>query len=113
VERQVSEYTDSISDPSSIPDSEPEGLGRSKWQRALLVLLFAVIYQISEVVFGAVVLFQVVCLLLTGDRNNRLNEFSTLLTHYMYLVLQYVCLNSSTTPWPLDKPENKTGIILD
>lgn len=85
----------------------------SKWQHALLVLLFALIYQISEIVFGAVTLFQVVCMLVTDDRNERLNQFSTWLTKYMYLVLQYVCLNSSITPWPLDKPESRIEIIQE
>lgn len=84
--------------------------GHSKWQHALLILLFAFIYQISEIVFAAVAIFQVVCLLLTGARNDNLNDFSIRLTDYMYLVLQYVCLSSSKTPWPLDKPNNTIEI---
>ena len=82
---------------------EPERRGR--WLRLLLVLLFLFIYQISEVVFGAVTLFQVICMLLTGDRNERLNEFAGTLTHYMYGVLQYVCLRSDEQPWPLGEPD--------
>ena len=76
----------------------------NRWLRFLLVVLFALIYQISEVVFGAVTLFQVICMLLTGERNERLNEFAVTLTDYMYGVLQYVCLRSDDQPWPLGEP---------
>lgn len=89
------------------PDTEIEEPDRSgRWLRALLVLLFAFIYQISEVVFGAVALFQVICMLLTGERNERLNDFAETLTDYMYEVLQYVCLRSDEQPWPLGDPES-------
>lgn len=73
----------------------------SRWLRLLLVILFMFIYQISEVVFGAVALFQIVCMLLTGERNERVNEFAASLTAYMFEVLQYVCLRSDEEPWPL------------
>lgn len=86
-----------------IDEVQEEQPARSKWNRVLLVILFAIIYQVSEVVFAAVTLFQVICMLLTGDRNARLNEFSSTLTSYMYRVLQYVCLHSDETPWPLNE----------
>jgi hypothetical protein len=98
----VSEINDT--DPNQDVE-EPENGGR--WLRALLVLLFAFIYQISEVVFGAVALFQVICMLLTGDRNERLNEFAGTLTRYMFGVLQYVCLRTDDQPWPLGEPGNE------
>ena len=90
------------------PDAESPDTA-ARWLRFLLVLLFAFIYQISEVVFGAVALFQVVCMLLTGDRNERLNDFSGTLTQYMYDVLQYVCLRSDEQPWPLGEPDGEPG----
>jgi len=66
-----------------------------------LVILFALIYQVAELVFAAVTLFQLLCMLLTGDRNERLNKFAGVLTGYIYNVLQYVCLRSDVQPWPL------------
>ena len=66
-----------------------------------MVILFALIYQVAELVFAAVTLFQLLCMLLTGDRNERLNEFAGILTGYIYNVLQYICLRSDVQPWPL------------
>ena len=86
---------------SATSETEPED-SNSRWLRFLLILLYMVIFQVSEVVFGAVTLFQVICMLLTGDRNERLNEFSTTLTGYIYQVLQFICLQSDERPWPLD-----------
>ena len=102
----------SETDDSSKPEDEPvemepetdEPDRRGRWLRLLLVVLFWLIYQISEVVFGAVAVFQIITMLLTGDRNERLNEFSGRLTLYMYKVLQYICLRSDEQPWPLGEP---------
>ena len=107
----MSEYTDPLNNSLIIPASDFKLGARSKWRHALLILLFAFIYQISEVVFGAVELFQIVTLLLTDDRNERLTEFSNRLANYMYVVLQFICLNSSTIPWPLDRSGNEIEII--
>jgi hypothetical protein len=85
----------------STDESETYESGGRDWTRVLLVILFALIYQVAEVVFFAVTLFQVVCMLVTGDRNDRLNEFAGTLTEYIYQVLEYICLRSDVQPWPL------------
>jgi len=82
-------------------ESGKSGSGGRNWQRVLLVILFALIYQVAEIVFAAVTIFQVLCMLLTGDRNERLNEFAGTLTAYIYDVLQYICLRTDVQPWPL------------
>ena len=82
-------------------EAETYESGGRDWLRVLLVILFALIYQVAEVVFFAVTLFQVVCMLVTGDRNDRLNEFAGILTEYIYEVLEYICLRSDVQPWPL------------
>jgi len=82
-------------------ESEMTESGGRDWSRLLLVILFALIYQVAEVIFFAVALFQVVCMLVTGDRNDRLNEFAGTLTGYIYQVLEYICLRSDVQPWPL------------
>jgi hypothetical protein len=85
----------------STDESETYESGGRNWSRVLLVILFALIYQVAELVFFAVTLFQVVCMLVTGDRNDRLNEFAGTLTGYIYDVLEYLCLRSDEQPWPL------------
>jgi hypothetical protein len=93
-----------VSDSNQIDttdEAETYESGGRDWLRVLLVILFALIYQVAEVVFFAVTLFQVVCMLVTGDRNDRLNEFAGILTEYIYEVLEYICLRSDVQPWPL------------
>lgn len=90
-------------------DLEEGTESRVKWQRVGLIVVFALVYQISEIVFAAITLFQVFSLLISGSRNESLNDFSVRLTQYMYLVLQFVCLQSSTVPWPLDASESETN----
>jgi hypothetical protein len=85
----------------STDESETYESGGRNWSRVLLVILFALIYQVAELVFFAVTLFQVVYMLVTGDRNSRLNEFAGTLTSYIYDVLEYLCLRSDEQPWPL------------
>ena len=85
----------------STDESETYESGGRNWSRVLLVILFALIYQVAELVFFAVTLFQVVYMLVTGDRNGRLNEFAGTLTGYLYEVLEYLCLRSDEQPWPL------------
>ncbi len=88
----------------STEESETYEPGGRDWTRALLVILFALIYQVAEVVFFAVTLFQVVSMLLVGDRNDRLNQFAGTLTVYIFEVLEYICLRSDAPPWPLGEP---------
>jgi len=82
-------------------ESKKSETGGRNWRRVLLVIIFALIYQVAELVFAAVTLFQLVCMLLTGDRNERLNEFAGRLTGYIYNLLQYICLRTDVQPWPL------------
>lgn len=69
----------------------------------MLSLLFAVIYQIAEGVFWAVSLFQNIYLLVTGERNERLNEFSQTLTQYIFDCVSYTTLRSDDRPWPFEE----------
>ncbi len=84
---------------------EPGPQVPGKGKRVLLSLLFAVLYQVAEVVFWAVALFQNIYLLVTGRRNERLNSFSDTLTSYIYDCISYATLRSDSRPWPLDEPE--------
>jgi hypothetical protein len=74
--------------------------------RGLLIILFAIIYSIAELVVGAVVLLQFGFVLITGERNAKLLELGARTSTYIYQILQYVTFNADTRPFPFsDWPE--------
>ena len=85
---------------------------QSTWLRGLYMLLFALFYSIAEVVLFAVVLFQFLLKLITGDTNNRLLKLGQSLATYIYQIVQYLSFNSDYQAYPFGawpKGEPKTG----
>lgn len=81
---------------------------RDTWMRGLYMLLFAVIYSIAELVLVAVVVFQFLARLITGDVNRRLLDFGQQLSRYLYDMLRFFTFNSEEKPYPF-APWNKGG----
>lgn len=71
-----------------------------KWLRGLFMLLFVLIYAITEVIITAVVVLQFLFVLLTGDQNLRLKEFGAHLSTYVYSMMSYWTYNSEEKPFP-------------
>ncbi len=78
--------------------SEPSR--RETWIRALYVILFALIYSVTEIVIVAVVVVQFGFVLISGDRNQKLLNFGAGLSKFIYQILQYVTFNSEDKPFP-------------
>ncbi len=72
----------------------------STWKRGLYMLLFAIFYGIAEVVLFAIVLFQFLLKLFTGDTNDRLRKLGQSLATYIYQVVQFLAFNSDYHPYP-------------
>jgi len=72
----------------------------STWMRILFILLFWLVFNIVELVIGVLVLFQVVNLLVTGERNVRVLELSAQMNRYAWHILQFVTFNSDARPFP-------------
>lgn len=70
------------------------------WLRGLYMLLFTVIYSVSEFVLGLVVVFQFIHVLVTRRTNDRLLDFSSDLSVFIYQVLQFLTFNSEAKPYP-------------
>lgn len=70
------------------------------WLRGLLFLIFAVIFSITEVILAAVVVFQFLATLFTGETNTRLREFGMSLAAFLYQVVSFVTFNSDEKPFP-------------
>lgn len=88
-------------DSGNAPLPEAEATGGGRGMRVLQIILFALIYQVCEVVWAFVSLFQAGALLLTGAPNSAVGEFAQDLTSYMSKLLRFVCQQSDELPWPL------------
>lgn len=80
------------------------------WKRFFFMILFAVIYNVAEMVFAAVVIIQAGFTLVTGARNERLLRFGGQLSAYVYRIFQYLTYNIEEKPFPFsDWPEYKVS----
>lgn len=72
----------------------------SVWKRGLYMLLCAIFYSIAEVVLFAVVIFQFLLKLITGETNPRLLKLGQSLATYIYQIIQFLNFNSEHLPYP-------------
>ena len=72
----------------------------STWKRGLYMLLFSFFYTIADVVLFAVVFFQFILKLLTGDTSDRLRKLGQGIATYIYQILQFLSFNSDVHPYP-------------
>jgi hypothetical protein len=73
---------------------------RETWLRGLFMLLFVLIYGITEVIITAVVVLQFLFVLFTGNQNTRLKEFGAHLSTYVFDIVRYWTYNSEEKPFP-------------
>jgi hypothetical protein len=64
------------------------------------MLLFILFSRIAEVVLVAVIIFQFLLKLFTGDTNERLRKLGQGLSTYVYQVFQFLNYNSEYHPYP-------------
>ena len=71
------------------------------WMRILYMLLFVIAYGIAEFILTVVVILQIILRLFTGKINERLRQFSSDLSQYVYDMLRFLTFNSEAMPFPL------------
>ncbi len=76
---------------------------RSTWLRLLFMIIIAIIYGLSRLVLGAVVLLQFLWVLFTGATNARLTGFGQSLATYTYQIVRYLTFNTESRPFPFDE----------
>jgi hypothetical protein len=99
----LAEYIGSlfVEDSSTMSNDVKENLkSQSTWIRGLYMLLFTAFYTIAKIVLFAVIVFQFLLKLFTGDTNERLRKLGQGLSTYIYQVLQYLNFNSEYQPYP-------------
>jgi len=73
---------------------------QATWKRGLYMLLYAIFYTLAEIVLVAVIIFQFLLKLFTGETNERLRKLGQGLSTYIYQILQYMNFNSEYQPYP-------------
>ena len=73
---------------------------QSTWKRGLYMLLYVIFSRIAEIVLGAIIVFQFLLKLFTGDTNERLRKLGQGLSTYVYQVFQFLNYNSEYHPYP-------------
>ena len=66
------------------------------------MLVIALLYSVSRLVVGAVVMLQFFFVLFTGKTNNHLLSFGQALSTYTYQVISYLTFNTEERPFPFD-----------
>ena len=82
------------------PDLKQRLTASATWLRGLHIIIYAVIFGISEVLLTAVVVFQFLATLFTGETNARLRLFGLSLAAFMYQIAAFVTFNSDEKPFP-------------
>ena len=75
---------------------------RSTWLRLFFMLVVFLLYGVSRIVMGAVVVLQFFWLLFTGGTNKKLQHLGQTLATYTYQIILYLTFNSEKRPFPFD-----------
>ena len=75
----------------------------STWMRGLYIVLFMIIYSVTEIVITLVVIFQFLSVLLTRETNGKLLILGLNLSTYIFQILNYMTFNSNERPYPFSE----------
>jgi hypothetical protein len=73
---------------------------QSTWMRGLYMLLYFIFSRVAELVLAAVIVFQFLLKLFTGETNERLLKLGQGLSTYIYQTFQYMTFNTEYQPYP-------------
>lgn len=77
------------------------------WLRLAYMLLFFVIVSVAAYVMTFVVIVQFFWVLIAGEKNNKVSQFSKSLSLFIYEILLFLSHNTDEKPFPFkDWPEN-------
>ena len=87
---------------------------RSIWLRLVFMVVLSVAFSVAEFVTFAVVAFQFLSSLFTGQPNDRLTRFGRNLARYLQQIIVYMTFATEEkpfpfTPWP-DEPHEETRV---
>lgn len=75
---------------------------KSIWLRLFFMLVIALLYSVSRLVVGVVVMLQFFFVLFTGKTNTQLLLVGQSLSTYTYQIICYLTFNTEDRPFPFD-----------
>ena len=102
---------DSDNEPETREDGIAEHLtSRDSWLRLLFMVLFVALWSITRLVVFAVIVLQVLFLMFSGKRNERLAGFGASLATYSYELVAFLTFASEEQPFPFsDWPDGSVA----
>lgn len=70
------------------------------WIRVLLSVLFLFVSSLLRLAVVAVFIAQALFVLITGEKNARLQSFASILRNYIYQIIGFVTFSSDERPFP-------------
>ncbi len=75
---------------------------RSIWLRLVFMIVLSVAFNVAEIITFAVVVFQFLASLFTGQPNDRLTLFGRNLARYLQQIIVYLTFATEETPFPFN-----------
>lgn len=75
-------------------------LSADHWLRFAFMVLFAIILGVVSYVMTALVIVQFIWALIAGEGNDKLREFGSSLSQYIYQMLRFLTYNTEDKPFP-------------
>jgi len=77
--------------------------GKSAWMRVLFVVLFWIVFHVSQLVIAAVAVAQCGFVLITSRPNQYLMQLGDSLSKYVAEILRYATFNTDQRPFPFNE----------
>jgi hypothetical protein len=85
------------------PSTLERNLSSSRtWLRLFFMLVVLLLWAVSRIVIGVVVLLQFFHVLFTGEVNEKLRHLGEQLARYSYQIVAYLTYNTEHRPFPFD-----------
>jgi hypothetical protein len=101
-EEEIQPDPQPTSEPARAVNFEENVKSRSTWLRLVFMIIMVVLYGVSRVVVGAVVVLQFLWVLFTGSINKKLEQLGQSLATYTYQIIRYLTFNTDERPFPFD-----------
>ena len=72
----------------------------STWIRLLHMIVLVIAFNIAELIVGAVVVFQFLSKLLTGNANEHMKEFGAGIAIYLGCIVRFLIFETEEKPFP-------------
>lgn len=86
------------------PQLKAELTSRDKWLRLLFIVIYAIMFQLAELVLGVTIAVQFVWTLFTGAANESLRDFGQRIGDWLRQIVEYATWASDDRPWPFGGP---------